>query len=976
MAQEPDLVVSAGFSDAQLVREANKVVAAFKKRGEEAQKAFQDAQGKVSNSQALKAHVRELDRLSNAYDHVYRAASKYEKEVKRLDRALDVGAISQQKYTAEVARAAREMTSATAVTQTTEQGSRRFGGSLQQVGYQVGDFAVQVGGGTSAVQALGQQLPQLLGAFGAVGALAGAAAAILIPLGAALFRVATDSKSLEERTNDLTKSTDEYVDAAKSAVTPIDDLRKQYGDLADEVQRASQAQSMFTAFMAKRDLAGTAGALAGNFGSGDFNQSVGLIGTDYEARLGRLRRALGGNAQAALAMSKALDALAASKGPEDVLASVTALQTILADTATAGGDLSDDMTAFFAQLSAVATQAQRQIDAGISAQIRAQQDLVDKYETTTDKMKSLYGDWATAQNMLADAQRSGHDAAVDQAQERLRLIEREINETKALARETDTAFQSMLSAYTEYADSRRAGNEWASSPQGFEAQYVAQRASGAGSAEEELVRAVTALAEQMDISAKDLLAVMSFETGGQLRPNTMGPTTKWGQHFGLIQFGDKGAGPRYGVTPESSITEQVIAAGKYLEDAGVKAGDSLANVYAAVLSGNARNVNASDLAAGGVVGNVTEATSGDQFAPHLARAEGLLAAYGGIAQQSREDAAEADRSLKDQIRERERLAKQAKDYGDQLSANLLTQQQESELAQKQAAAIAGIKAQGMDPETEARGIALVTAEVERQRTVMALYADAKKRSVDLDALMTDSTITYRQAIEALGEAKAADIVATQERAIAESKVAEAQAFMAAQQQAVEQGLVRSIVAGESFAQVLANVATAFAEAALQAALFNTGPMAAGGAGSGILGGVTDWIFGKRGFASGGYTGPGGKYQPAGVVHKGEYVFSKAAVEKLGPGALDDLHRRTLRGYSEGGYVSSHLPSPSMSVVDRPASAQAQRDPMDIHITAAFDESGNLYVKNVARMEAASAASAQGRASTNMINQRTGSRRKV
>ncbi len=27
-----------------------------------------------------------------------------------------------------------------------------------------------------------------------------------------------------------------------------------------------------------------------------------------------------------------------------------------------------------------------------------------------------------------------------------------------------------------------------------------------------------------------------------------------------------------------------------------------------------------------------------------------------------------------------------------------------------------------------------------------------------------------------------------------------------------------------------------------------------------------------GFASGGYTGPGGKYQPAGIVHKGEYVF--------------------------------------------------------------------------------------------------------
>ena len=45
---------------------------------------------------------------------------------------------------------------------------------LQQTGYQVGDFAVQVGGGTSALQAFGQQGSQLLGIFGATGALLGA----------------------------------------------------------------------------------------------------------------------------------------------------------------------------------------------------------------------------------------------------------------------------------------------------------------------------------------------------------------------------------------------------------------------------------------------------------------------------------------------------------------------------------------------------------------------------------------------------------------------------------------------------------------------------------------------------------------------------------------------------------------------------------------------------------------------------------
>ncbi|WPP46271.1 hypothetical protein [Pseudomonas sp. AN-1] len=78
-----------------------------------------------------------------------------------------------------------------------------------------------------------------------------------------------------------------------------------------------------------------------------------------------------------------------------------------------------------------------------------------------------------------------------------------------------------------------------------------------------------------------------------------------------------------------------------------------------------------------------------------------------------------------------------------------------------------------------------------------------------------------------------------------------------------------------------------------------------------------------GFASGGYTGPGGKWQPAGVVHAGEHVQPQEVVRE--PGALAFLERirrngyqatmqqlsRTLRGYASGGPVvpvSRALPS--------------------------------------------------------------------
>lgn len=64
----------------------------------------------------------------------------------------------------------------------------------------------------------------------------------------------------------------------------------------------------------------------------------------------------------------------------------------------------------------------------------------------------------------------------------------------------------------------------------------------------------------------------------------------------------------------------------------------------------------------------------------------------------------------------------------------------------------------------------------------------------------------------------------------------------------------------------------------------------GGGSSGSAGSIFD-LFGKSGFgfADGGYTGSGGKYQPAGVVHRGEFVFAKEAVSRLGVGALAHLH---------------------------------------------------------------------------------------
>jgi TP901 family phage tail tape measure protein len=58
-----------------------------------------------------------------------------------------------------------------------------------------------------------------------------------------------------------------------------------------------------------------------------------------------------------------------------------------------------------------------------------------------------------------------------------------------------------------------------------------------------------------------------------------------------------------------------------------------------------------------------------------------------------------------------------------------------------------------------------------------------------------------------------------------------------------------------------------------------------------------------GLAEGGYTGPGGKYEPAGVVHRGEVVFSQADVAAHGgPAAVDAMRQSRPRGYANGGVV--------------------------------------------------------------------------
>ena len=85
--------------------------------------------------------------------------------------------------------------------------------------------------------------------------------------------------------------------------------------------------------------------------------------------------------------------------------------------------------------------------------------------------------------------------------------------------------------------------------------------------------------------------------------------------------------------------------------------------------------------------------------------------------------------------------------------------------------------------------------------------------------------------------------------------------------------------------------------------------------------------GGEGYANGGYTGHGGKYEPAGIVHKGEGVLTKEEVEALGgPQGFEDLRKSIRRGYSTGGLVADthRVGMGAMNAINNGGAIQAEK----------------------------------------------------
>lgn len=140
-----------------------------------------------------------------------------------------------------------------------------------------------------------------------------------------------------------------------------------------------------------------------------------------------------------------------------------------------------------------------------------------------------------------------------------------------------------------------------------------------------IVDGIKQSAAALGISPLDLATAISYETAGTFDPTKRGPTTQWGQHRGLIQFGEPQA-RQYGVDWNDPVGSQLGAQGavvKYLQGAGVKPGMGLLDVYSAINAGSVGRYGASDANNGGAPGTVRDKVE-QQMGGHRQKAMALL----------------------------------------------------------------------------------------------------------------------------------------------------------------------------------------------------------------------------------------------------------------------------------------------------------------------------------------------------------------
>lgn len=182
--------------------------------------------------------------------------------------------------------------------------------SMQQAGYQVQDFIVQVQGGQSALVAFAQQGSQLAGAFGPGGAVVGAVIALSSVIAGVLITSLNGGKNAMDALKDAAEAMDKVITISQNGVAALSD---KYANLARTNAEAAtilrnQAMIEYNAAIAKipksindasSSIVGFTDKLKTSFVGGiasidEFNKNLSTVGAtadNYSAAMGQARDA-------------------------------------------------------------------------------------------------------------------------------------------------------------------------------------------------------------------------------------------------------------------------------------------------------------------------------------------------------------------------------------------------------------------------------------------------------------------------------------------------------------------------------------------------------------------------------------------------------------------------------------------------------------------------------------------------------------
>ncbi|MGH1579080.1 hypothetical protein [Planktotalea sp.] len=315
-----------------------------------------------------KSMERQLVALERRFDPLASATLKFDRGVKLLEKSLEAGKIDAARYEKGLENLNREFDAAKvkaagmanvmaqakvpAGTMAKFVDKNRF--ALQQAGYQFGDFAVQVQGGTSAVTAFTQQGTQMLGVFGAYGAIAGAALAIGTPLIASFMGSREASVEFKDSLSDLIEKVGAYEAAVANANVKTDDLRAKYGE-------ASEAARVFLTTL--ESIAGVEAVNALNSAMLRLSETFGDFGfedsgfSNYETTLRMLRKELDLTGEASVEVARGLEAMANASGAEEQANAASVLLAILEDTLGPFDGMNEAAQELYKQIATVGDQA-------------------------------------------------------------------------------------------------------------------------------------------------------------------------------------------------------------------------------------------------------------------------------------------------------------------------------------------------------------------------------------------------------------------------------------------------------------------------------------------------------------------------------------------------------------------------------------------------------------------------------------------